>query len=862
MSEFYTNFSIHGDNILYLGYKNGRKVKVKVPYSPSLFIPTNQESKYKTLSGENLQKISPGSIKKAKDYIKRYEDVENFKLYGNDRFMYCFISDIFKHEVDWNINDIKVGILDIEVNSDPDAGGFAEPTDPFQPILSISFKFLGSPKTYVWGYETFDAPSNVEYFKCKDEYSLLKSFINFWESNYPDTISGWNIDTFDIPYIINRTKKIMGEKDAKRLSPWGILRENVKKVSVAGRFNKEELIYNIVGISSLDYIILYKKYQPGGTSQENYKLDTICNSELGESKLEYEGSLHKLYTTNFQKFIEYNIQDVKLIEMLDDKCKLFSLAFTLAYDSKTNYEDIFTQTRMWDSLIYDFLKKRNIQIPIVKIGEDAHYEGAFVKDPLAGLHKWVVTLDATSLYPSIIMGKNVSPDVLIEPEDYTKEMRDIISSGVSVKSLLEQNVDLSKLKEMNVTITPNGQFFRTDKKGFLTEMVEKIFAQRQEYKKKKLTAEKKYEELLTEIKTNSSDDLIKLKKELEYEISKYDNLQQAKKLSLNSLYGCMGTKFFRFFDVRLAEAITLEGQLSIRWTQKYINLYLNEILRTGNKDFVLGVDTDSLLLTFEELVNKTIPEVKEVDKVIQFLHKVAVNKIQPYVDSVTDNLSEYVNSYSNKINFKLEKICSAGIWSGAKKRYALNVYSNEGVIYSEPKLKVTGLEVVKSSTPKVIKKALKKCLEIMLSGTEEALIDHVANFKREFNKFSIEEISFPKSVNNLDKYKSSVSVYTKGTPLHVRGSLLFNKLLVDKNLDKTYESIKDGDKIKYVYLNLPNTIHENVIAYPDKFPKEFDIESFVDYNTMYQKGFIEPMLPLVNAAKWKLERNNSIDDFF
>lgn len=327
-------------------------------------------------------------------------------------------------------------------------------------------------------------------------------------------------------------------------------------------------------------------------------------------------------------------------------------------------------------------------------------------------------------------------------------------------------------------------------------------------------------------------------------------------------YGCMGTKYFRFFDVRLAEAITLEGQLSIKYVQSNVNKHLNSLLKTDNKDFVLGIDTDSVLLSLEELVIRSIPEVKDSKKIANFLIKVAENKLQPYVDSVTSELSDYVNSYSNKIFFKLEKICSAGIWSGAKKRYALMVYSNEGVIYSEPKLKVTGLEVVQSSTPNIIKKALKDCLYIFLCGSENELIDYVSNFKKEFKTYSVEKISFPQGVNGLEKYHDEDLIYSKGTPIQVRAALLYNKNLKAKNLDKEYEAIKSGDKIKYVYLKVPNPIKENVIGFPENLPKQFDLEEFIDYNIMYEKGFIKPLSPLATAAKWKLEKTNTLDDFF
>lgn len=869
MRDFYLNVKQYGNDILYVGVRNGKKVRARIPYSPALFVPTHETTKYKTLYGESLKKVKPGSIKLTRAYIEKFSGIENFKIYGNTRYEYCLISDLYKDDIEWDYSKIRVAIIDIEVNSDPQKGGFAGVSDPFQPITSIAVKFVGEEKYYLFGYEDFDAPSNVLYTKCKDEYTLCKKFIEMWSLNYPDIISGWNTQSFDIPYIINRFEKILGKDQVKKLSPWGIIREH--KVSKFNeKFNKyeEEVNFSILGISSLDYMLLYKKYHPGGNSQESYKLDNIAYVEVGENKIDYKGSLHRLYVEDIQKFYLYNLKDVELIEKLDAKCKLFELGLTLAYDSKTNFEDIFQQTRMWDALIYDFLKKKGIQVHQCEVGEEASYEGAYVKPPIPGLHKWIVTLDATSLYPSIIMGKNISPETLVRIEDYNEDLRSIISNQISVDSILSGRLDLSKLKENNVTLTPNGRFFRTDEKGFLPEMVEKMFNARKEYKNKKLRAETLYEILENEIKARGSTEykdlsdaeLEKERSRLSNEVSKYNNLQNAKKLCLNSLYGCLGTKYFRFFDVYQAEAITLEGQLSIRWMERGINSYLNKILKQ-DKDYVVGIDTDSLIISLEDLVNSAIKSDVELPKVIEFLSKVAKDKIQPMVDGLSEELLQYVNSYSNKINFKLEKICSTGVFV-AKKRYALNVYSNEGVVYSEPKVKVTGLEIVKSSTPTLVRSVLKECLRLILLGDVESVQAMVSDFKSKFNDFAVEDISFPRGVNGLNKYFNSTSIYAKGTPIHVRGSILYNKILEDKNLDSLYEYIKDGDKIKFCYLKVPNHIQENVISYPETLPPEFDLSSYIDYNTMFNKVFLDPLKSITDVIKWDLEKKNRIDDFF
>lgn len=861
MTDFYLNVKQWGNEILYRGIKNGKKVQLKVPYKPSLFVPSNSSSQYKTIYGEPLQKVSLESIKKAKDFIKDYENVENFNIYGNTRYEYCLISDLFPEEVQWDFSKVRIAVFDIEVNSDPEAGGFASPENPFQPIISIALKFLGEDKFYLFGYHEFQAPDNVYYIKCKDEWTLLKKFVEIFSLNSPDIVSGWNSNGFDIPYLVNRCYKILGEPETKKLSPWNIINER-KSRKFNTKFNQyeEEVSYTLVGISSLDYLELFKKYQPGGNSQASYKLDSISESVVGEKKVEYDGSLHKLYTEDKQKFYEYNIQDVNLVEKINDKCRLFELGLTLAYDSKTNPEDIFQQTRMWDAMVYDYLKKKDIHIPQIKSNEFEAYEGAYVKPPIVGLHKWVVSLDATSLYPSIIMGKNISPETIVNPEDYTENMRKIVSNGVNVDAILSGSLDLHSLKGDKVTLTPNGQFFKVDTKGFLPEMVENMFKARQDYKKKMLNAQQEYEKVSIEYKSTNNPNLKNKLTELSYEISKFDNLQNSKKLCLNSLYGSLGSKYFRFFDVRLAEGITLEGQLSNRWVANYMNDYLNGLLKT-NKDYVIYMDTDSLMVSLSALVDKVVSKEKSQEEIVQFLLKSIVNKIQPEVDGFCSKLSNYVNSFRNALSYKLEKICSSGVFV-AKKRYALNVFSNEGVIYSEPKIKVTGLEIVKSSSPAVVRSELKSCVGVILNETQENLQERVEAFRNKFNKFDVEEISFPRGVNGLFKYVDSTTIYKKGTPIHVRGSIMFNKLLSERKLDSEYEYIKDGDKIKYCYLKTPNHIKENIIAFPEKMPKQFDLHNHIDYNFMFEKTFIEPLKSITDCIGWDLEKKNSLEDFF
>jgi len=852
MSDFYLNVKQYGDNILYTGVKNGKKVRTKVPYSPSLFVPCNEESSYKTLYGENLRKIKPGSIKKSKEFIAQYSSVENFKIYGNTKYEYCLISDLFKGDIDWDYSKIRICIIDIEVDSNPETGGFADPQNPFQPITSIAVKFVGEERYYLFGYHEFDAPSNVNYVRCKDEYSLCKNFIEMWSLNYPDIVSGWNTTGFDIPYLINRFNKIVSPQETKKLSPWGIIQErNNKKFNERfGRY-EENSTYNIVGISSLDYLDLYKKYQPGGNSQESYKLDNIAYEEVGEHKVEFEGSLHKLYTEDKQKFYLYNIKDVDLVEKIDNKCKLFYLVLTLAYYTKTNFEDPFHQTRLGDALCYNNLKKKGIQVPNTNENEYSDYAGGYVKPPLLGLYNWVCTVDATSLYPSTINGFNISPETLVKREKLTSDMKEILSNDISVESLLNKKVDLSKLKENNVCLTPNGQFFRTDVRGFIPDIVEDLFLKRKEYKNLMLD----YQKQLEIAKKNKEDT-----EELENIIAKYNALQTATKLVANSVYGALGNQYFRFYDSKLAEAITLAGQLANKWTAKNLNDYINSLLKT-DKDYILFMDTDSAGINLGDLVSKVIPKDKSREEIVRILYKMVTEKIQPKIDDFCSDLGIFVNVYKNTISYKLEKICSSGVFV-AKKRYALNVFANEGVFYNEPKVKVTGLEIVKSSTPAVVRKALKDCVKLVLDGNNADLISYYNEFKVKFFSLEVEQISFPRGVNGINKYFDHTTKYKKGTPIHVRGAITYNSLLDSFEISSEFEYIKDGDKIKYCYLKVPNKIKENVISYPEKLPKQFDLFDSIDYNLMWEKVFVEPLKAITDTIGWELEKKNSIEDFF
>jgi len=698
---------------------------------------------------------------------------------------------------------------------------------------------------YVFGLGAYETQGKEIYVKCRDEYTLCKRFMELWTRKCPDIVTGWNTKFFDIPYIINRFRRILGEDEAKKLSPWNYIGERKTFIN-----NRQMIAYDILGVSSLDYIELYRWYAPGGKSQESYKLNSIASIELGEEKLSYDeyDSLTELYKMNHQKFIEYNIKDVELIVSLEDKLKLIELGLTLAYDTKSNYDDIFAQTRMWDSLTYSYLLEKNIVVPpkVVK-DKDSAFEGAYVKDPQVGKHDWVASFDLNSLYPHLMMQFNISPETLIDPENYTDEMRDIISQGVNVDKLLYKKVDTSKLQ--NATLTPNGQFFRTDMMGFLPKMMEEMYEDRKKFKKLMLKAKQDYE--------NETDDTKKY--EIEKRIARYDNLQLAKKVSLNSAYGALGSQYFRFYDLRMALGVTTSGQLAIRWIENKLNDYMNKLLQT-NSDYVIASDTDSIYLKLGPIVDKFCKD-KSIEQTIQFMDKICEDKIQPYIDKSYGELADYLKAYSQKMQMKREALANKGIWT-AKKRYILNVFNNEGVAYKEPKMKVMGLEMIKSSTPSAIRTKMAEAIKLMMIGSENDIHEFIKKFKEDFKKLPPEEISFPRGINGLNKYSDAVTLYKSGTPIHVKGAILYNNFIKQNKLTKKYNLIQEGEKIKFAYLKMPNHFKDTVISYPSRLPKELNLHDYIDYDMQFEKAFIEPIKIILDCMGWTTEKINTLEDFF
>lgn len=823
------------------------RVMRKLDYYPTLFVPSKTPTKYTTIHGEYVSPIKPGNIKDTKEFVQTYSNVDGFPIYGNTRFEYCYISDNYRDDVNWDKSAINVCNIDIEVASE---NGFPEPQDANEEVVSITFKMRG--KIVVLGCQAFhNVRPDVTYVQCRDEVHLLKVFLDYWTADYPDIITGWYIRFFDIPYLVNRIIKILGQKEANRLSPWNSVWEKIVEID-----RVEHQTYVVVGISTLDGIEMYKKFVPGGSSKPDHKLGNIAHEEVGEGKLSYEeyGTLHTLYRSNFQKFIEYNITDVELVEKIDNKHKMIDLVITLAYDNKCNFDDAFQQVRMWDTLCYNKLRSLNKVVPhIERRLKSEQYIGAFVKEPIPGKYKRVVSLDLDSLYPHLIMQYNISPDKFVLPEDYTDEMRLFLASNeISINSLLNKDVDTSPLKAMGVCLTPNGQFFKNDAPGFLTELMDTMYQDRKRYKKEAGKAKKELVEETDPVK----------RVDIEARIARNNNMQLAKKVSLNSAYGALGSEYFRFFDVRQAAAITTSGQLAIQWIQKRLNEYLNKILGT-DADYVIAIDTDSVYLCLDQLVQAALLSQRptaSITEIIDFMDKVCEDKIAPFIDKNYTELAEYTNALAQRMHMKRESLADAGVWTG-KKRYALSVWDLEGVRYKEAQIKVTGLEVVRSSTPARCREKLKDAIAVALHGTQEDMFDFIEEFRVEFMKLSYQEIALSKGVNGMKTYHTTGAWKSK-TPAHVKASICYNRLLDKNKLTKNYEKIKDSDKIKYLYLREPNPTRNDVIAFPTLLPSEFELEQYIDYHHQFEMAFLKPLRNILNAIGWKDERSISLASFY
>ena len=833
---FYTNVISRGNYIYFRGFKDGKRVSQKLPFQPSLYVRSGKDSQYKTLWGENLDRVKFSSISEARNFINQYKEVSNFPIYGNYNFSYQFISKLFPADIEFDTSIMKIYTVDIETSTEY---GFPDPRQAQEQVLLITLQDFNTKKLTSFGCKPYlTTKPNLTYIQCNDEMDLLRKFINFFKSDYPDIVTGWNVQLFDIAYLSSRIQKVLGDKALEECSPYGVI--NTREVPFAK--GRTQLAFDWAGIAILDYMDLYKKFS--FKVQESYKLDHIAQEELNKEKVKHKYDTFKeFYTNDWELFVTYNIVDVELVDQLEDKMKLIVLILTMAYDAKCNYTDIYSSVRTWDCILYNALLKKNIVVhnpPAVDAAADRQIMGAFVKEPKPGQYDWVVSFDATSLYPSIIMTLNMSPDTLVNGQKY------LADDERSIQKLIDREFNTTELDRNNYSMAANGQCFRRDKKGIFPELIEFYFAERQKAKKLMLQAQTDYEQTKDPKYLN--------------QISSLNSKQMAAKILMNSLYGAMGNIYFRYYDIRIAEGITMTGQLIIRSVAKRLNNYLNGILKTKDVDYSFYSDTDSTYITLGNMVAK-FKEKSTKQKIVEQIDAICAKDIEPEINHACEDISTYLNVYDKKIKFKREVIADRGIWI-AKKRYALNVHNAEGVSYDPPKLKVLGMEIVRSSTPAPVRKALKEAVTIALTGDESTIKEYVAKLEKKWNDLQPEEIAFPRGVNGIKEYGDSNSIFKKGTPIHVRGALLYNHLIKAKKLEMSFQPIQEGDKIKFLYLKEPNPLGTHVISFNSTLPTEFKIHNYIDYETMFEKSFVDPLNSLLECIGWQLREQASLEGLF
>ncbi len=833
---FYTYCNVSGNNILYRGYNNGKRITERIPFKPTLFVPakTHSENSWHSLYNDDpLEPIKFDSIKEARDFTEQYKDVQGFSIHGFPRWQYQLINEEFPDEIEYDVSKVSILIIDIEVISED--GSFPDIQSASSPITLISLHNTLENVTLVLGLKDYisQPEDNFEYKKFESEKALLQYFIAYNKSKAPDIWTGWNTSHFDIPYMVNRISRLFDDAMVKQLSPFGYIRE--KTIEIRGR---EVQTYDIYGIVDLDYLECYKKFTY--SAKESYALGFIAQEELGKTKIELPGESFKdSYDHHFQTFVSYNAVDTLLVKELNDKMKLIELVFSIAYQCRCNLQDVYKTVLPWEVYIYNHLSKSKIAVPPRTSKLDNEYPGAWVKEPKPGMYGWLMSFDYASLYPSIIRQWNISPETFV-PIEYDIGVKDWLDMSEKVLNAHSDSI------KYNRTIAANGTMYRKEKQGFLAELMEFCMEGRKIAKSEMLKLEDEYQ------KTKN--------KSLLPRVSALNNKQMALKILANSVYGAIGNSGFHYYDWRMAAAITLTGQFSDIHLANAMNSRFNRMLKTKDVDYVMYGDTDSIYLNCQPIVDELTNSGKTLsnESIVNALDQLGEIVCQKVIQESIDDVFEKMNCYQKVMKNKREAIASRGLFRG-KKNYALYVHNSEGIAYNPPKLKVMGIEIVRSSTPHWCRAKLKEGLKMIFETGEIEFQDWFSRIKSEFVDLNASDIAFPRGVSDIDKWRGSNVVYKKGCPIHVRGSLLYNYHTKGK-----LASIQNGDKIKFIYLKMPNPIKENVFAFPTSLgiPKELKLEKYIDYDLQFTKTFSDPLKSLTDCAGWQCEVQSSLEEFF
>ena len=830
MTGFWTSVTSRSNRIYLTGYDGrGTRVRRSVRHCPTSYVP-DPAGDHIGLNGTRLRRYRHESLYEASRWRKERSEVTNAETWGDVDPIHEFLADEYPGPVGWDPSLVGIVALDIEVSSEH---GFPDPQVASAPIHLITVRDLRREDYITWGTVDFDpdrCEERVEYRRFDRERDMLSDFLDWWVRNRPDVVTGWYCDVFDIPYLVNRTTFLIGAGRERAFSPFEVVEPRVFR----GRGGREYHTVDALGLTILDGLQLFRKFGDAKFGQqESYKLNTVAQSLLGRGKLDFgeHGSLRELAEEDPQKYVEYNVRDVGLVVDIERKTNHLTIAYELCFRAKCAPSEALGTVGIWEALLYNYLRERDVVVPPRLVRYKSGVVGGYVKDPKPGMYGWVVSFDFASLYPNLIRAMNVSPETI------TDDVRDRLPLEKFIAEL-----DEGVKARDHECVSVRGNVFQVDREGFIPAVIRGLFEERAILKTELAEAKTRLE---------SGDD------DVQETVTELDVRQHVIKIFMNSLYGAMLNDYFRYSDVRMGESITLTGQYAIQWAECVVNRYLSRVVGPG--DYVIAMDTDSLYIDMQPLVDRFMSDA-DPGQVMTGIDRVCREKFEPMFESVMRTFCDRLGAREYTLDLTQERLCDRALWS-IKKRYALRVVEEDRVRLAKPKIVAKGLESARSSTPAVLRTAFLEAIEIGFSEDAAALRRFVSDRRLWFSGLYPEDIASPSGVTDVDKYVRPEWTYASGTPIHVRAAILHNRLVEQMGLTDQVEFIRSGDKMKYVYLRLPNPIMENVIGFVDVLPAEFGLHEHVDYDTQFEKKLLTPLETLYRSCGWNVRDDATLEDF-
>lgn len=832
---FYTNAAVIGDQLHYCGYdKKGIKVFKKEKFEPSIFIESNQGHTHRGYDGHLLHEKKM-SLRDFSDYVRTYESC--FPIYGNISPIYQFIYSKWGNEaVPFQTDMLRIYSFDIELLQDESK---IDVNKAENEITAISFQDIKKGTFIVFSTCEFDTQKiqteslrdkKIVYIKSESERSLLQNVVAFFKKSKPDALTGWYIEYFDIPYLYNRIANVLGANALQEASIFGSIRQKVITS------NGKTYAYKDIGIPVYDFKELYKKFVYEKLEQGT--LEYCANENLGMGKIKYDGDLDGLYRDNPQLFIEYNIFDTYLVTLLEHKLRLIDLAVSIAYWAKILYPDIFSPVKTWDVMVYMALKEKGLETLPFQKAKEVEVIGAYVFEPRKSMRKAVVSYDTNSLYPNVIISFNLDPMTIVDGFTGIPGIPQAVYGDAlhfNMDAAIENALNYAAIKKTGYSYTTNGYYWKHDRQGIFGQIMESLYNER-----------------------------VKIKKQLKvfFDQSQYLK-EQAIKILLNSGYGAFLNPHFRYYDPRIAEAITTSGRVLTRFLFKKID-------EIDGAEVIYG-DTDSVYISCEKVVEGIADTKEMIKKVSEFADK----NITPAIEKAFVEITERLNTYRNTFQAKQEVVADKMLLKG-KKMYIVRSHMDGGKLFDKPKMKYTGVEIVRTSTPMAIRKILKDMVNYIFNEDREAMIAALREYWKTYQALPVEDIASPRGVSDVESYRneseeaglfgSTSKIYAKGTPINSKAALIYNDLV--KKLNLNYRLIYGSNKMKFIPLKTPNPIGEKVIGFNDKFPPEFGLDRYVDREEQFESSFLRPLedlsciIGVYGLSDIVLKQKNNLVNFF